>query len=116
MNSRCNTCSLRTRIRLIRTCSPSLRRQITRKLFSSNYARYLNSGLFISMWCFIYTTSKHKKNSCIGLNNEKNGATTKERLLFLALHQGFFVLLLMGIFLHVFEDSMVNYLFSHFTE
>ena len=30
---------------------------------------------------------------------------------FLALQKGFLAFLVMGLFLHVFEDSMVNYLF-----
>ena len=33
------------------------------------------------------------------------------RKFFLALHMGFVAFLVMGLFLHVFEDSMVNYLF-----
>lgn len=34
--------------------------------------------------------------------------------IFLALQKGFLAFLVMGLFLHVFEDSMVNYLFFSF--
>ncbi|PZM86404.1 MAG: hypothetical protein DLD55_05760 [candidate division SR1 bacterium] len=44
------------------------------------------------------------------LGNENSEAMKVQRVLG-ALHTGFMAFLVMGLFLHVFEDSMVNYLF-----
>jgi hypothetical protein len=54
----------------------------------------------------------HGRDESLARSNEAKSclAATEENFLFV-LQRGFFALLLIGFVLHVFEDSMVNYLF-----
>lgn len=61
------------------------------------------------LWCGVMVLLGFKQKK-LNQSFAENHAS-EEWKVFLALQRGFLAFLVMGLFLHVFEDSMVNYLF-----